>query len=83
MRELTAPGASASAGEWAAAGYNEIGAMDDEKNRYLPIAIGFYLLAAPLAAAVFLAHSLTGKLTNAVAAAAMAGLGLLLHRRRA
>lgn len=46
---------------------------------YLPIAIGFYLLALPLAAAAILASS--GFWVNGAAAATLALLGFLLHRK--
>jgi hypothetical protein len=52
------------------------------ENRYLPIAVGFFLLAAPLVVAVFLAETAAGQITNAAAASIMVGLGLLLSWRR-
>jgi hypothetical protein len=52
------------------------------ENRYLPIAVGFFLLAAPLVVAIFLAETTTGRVTNGVAASIMVGLGLLLSWRR-
>ncbi len=54
--------------------------MTDTERPYLPIAVGFYLLALPLAVAVFLAGSAAGAWTNGIAASVMLGLGLLRHR---
>jgi len=48
---------------------------------YRPIAVGFFLLALPLWVAVFLADRAAGAWTNAVAAAVMTGLGVLVARR--
>lgn len=48
---------------------------------YRPIAWGFALLALPLWAAVFLADSAAGAWANAVAAAVMTGLGVLLFAK--
>jgi hypothetical protein len=55
----------------------------DKKPRpYFPIAIGFYLLALPLAvAALFLGGA--GAWVNAAAAAMLVVLGALLHRKTA
>ena len=48
---------------------------------HLPIAIGFYLLAAPLVVAVFLSTNAVGVWTNAVAAVVLLGLGVVLNTR--
>jgi len=48
---------------------------------YLPIAVGFYLLALPLAVAALFGGP--GSWVNWAAAATLLGLGLLLHRKSA
>lgn len=48
---------------------------------YLPIAIGFYLLALPLFIAVFLAKEAAGAVTNAAAGGTLLALGALVHWR--
>jgi hypothetical protein len=55
--------------------------MPDTQNPYLPIAIGFHLLALPLLVAIFLADSRAGGWTNGIAAGVMILCGLLLQRR--
>jgi len=55
--------------------------MNETRSPYLPIAIGFYLLALPLVVAVFLAGSAAGAWTNGIAAFVMMALGALLQRR--
>lgn len=47
---------------------------------YLPIAVGFHLLAVPLVVAILIEPSTVGRVTNGIAAAVMIGLGLLLQR---
>lgn len=54
---------------------------DSRASPYLPIAVGFYLLALPLVVAIFLAESRAGGWTNGIAAAVMVACGLLLQRR--
>lgn len=60
--------------------------MSPEKPRpYLPIAIGFYLLALPLAVAALFVRGggSAGAWVNGAAAAMLVALGLLLHRKGA
>jgi hypothetical protein len=53
-------------------------------NPYLPIAVGFYLLALPLvASAVFVASEPTGRIANGAGAVVFALLGTLLLLGRA
>jgi hypothetical protein len=49
---------------------------------YLPMAVGFHLLALPLFVAIFLAKDSVGRVTDAVCGLVLVGLGLLLQRRR-
>ena len=55
--------------------------MSATTSPYVPISIGFYLLAIPLVVAIFLSDSRAGGWTNGIAAAVMVACGLLLHRR--
>ena len=48
---------------------------------YLPIAIGFYLLALPLLVAIAIEPDFTGRITNGIAATVMLALGFALQRR--
>lgn len=57
------------------------GVMNVTDRPYLPIAIGFHLLALPLLVAIFIEPDTTGRITNGIAALVMVGLGLLLQRR--
>lgn len=50
---------------------------------YLPMAIGFHLLALPLFVAIFLADGATGRFTDALSGLALVAIGLLLQRARA
>ena len=54
--------------------------MSATPSPYVPISIGFYLLALPLVVAIFLADNHAGRWTNGIAAVVMVGCGLLLHR---
>lgn len=56
-------------------------AMPESSSPYVPIAVGFYLLALPLVVAIFLADSTAGGWTNGIAAAVMVACGALLQRR--
>ena len=51
------------------------------ENPYLPIAVGFFLLAIPMIVALFLVED--GRTTIAVVAAVMLFFGLILSWRRA
>ena len=53
--------------------------MQASPSPYLPIALGFYLLAVPLVIAIFLADSTAGGWTNGIAAAVMLVCGRLLQ----
>ncbi len=55
--------------------------MTEQEAPYLPIAIGFYLLAVPLVIAIFLAEGPAGAWTNGFGALLFCGLGILLHRK--
>lgn len=55
--------------------------MTEQEAPYLPIAIGFYLLALPMLVAVFLAEGPAGAWTNGLAAAIFALLGFSLQRK--
>ncbi len=57
--------------------------MPETDRPYLPIAIGFYLLAVPLVVSVFLAERPAGAWTNAIAGLVMVALGFALQRRTA
>lgn len=56
--------------------------MQANQSPYLPIAVGFYLLAVPLVVAIFLADSAAGGWTNGIAAAVMLVCGRLLQGGR-
>ncbi len=49
---------------------------------YLPMAIGFHLLALPLFVAVFLAQGGAGRWANGLCGLAMVAVGLVLQRTR-
>ena len=50
---------------------------------YLPMAIGFHLLALPLFVAIFLADSTVGRVIDASAGVALIAAGLVLQRKQA
>ncbi len=55
--------------------------MTEQEAPYLPIAVGFYLLALPMLIAVILAETVAGAWTNGIAAAVFALLGFTLQRK--
>jgi hypothetical protein len=55
--------------------------VTEQEAPYLPIAIGFYLLALPMLVSVFLAEAPAGAWTNGIAALVFAALGLALQRK--
>jgi hypothetical protein len=50
---------------------------------YLPMAIGFHLLALPMFVAILLANDAVGRWTNAIAGVALVAIGVVLQRMRA
>ncbi len=54
--------------------------MNANARPYLPIAVGFHLLALPLLVAIVIEPGTVGRVTNGIAALVMVGLGLLLQR---
>ena len=55
--------------------------MTEQEASYLPIAIGFYLLALPLIVAIFVTDSPAGAWTNGLGALLFCVLGLVLQRK--